>query len=126
MPEANWVGLALAARGVPVLSLEYRMAIDGVHFPAPSNDVLAGWLWAVEHTAELGEVASLHLGGASAGANLAAGVTKRLRDTDGPLPATAVLVYPIVHRELPPFSDALQAALDRDGAVFSAGSSCNS
>lgn len=105
MPEAHWVGLMLAARGIPVLSLDYRKATGGVHFPAPSDDVLAGWLWAVEHPSELGGPASLHLGGASAGGSLTAGVTKRLRDTGGPLPATLLLAYPTLHPDLPPASE---------------------
>lgn len=108
MAEAHWVSLALAARGVAVLSLDYRKAVGGVHFPAPSDDVLAGWLWALEHRAELGAV-TLHLGGASAGASLAAGVTKRLRDGAGELPASLLLVYPTLHPDLPPASDELAA-----------------
>ena len=75
--------------------LDYRKALHGVRFPAASNDVLGGWRWAVEHTDELGvDVARLHLGGASAGANLVAGVAKRLRDGAGRAPASVVLAYP--------------------------------
>lgn len=102
MPEADWVGRQLAARGISVLSLDYRKALGGIHYPAPSDDVLAGWCWAVEHLDSLGVSAQhLHLGGASAGGNLVAGVTKRLRDGAGHLPASVVLAYPIVHPELP-------------------------
>jgi acetyl esterase len=102
MPEADWVGTELAACGIPVLSLDYRKAMGGVHYPVPSDDVLAGWAWAVEHSGELGVAAErLHLGGASAGGNLVAGVTKRLRDGAGRLPASVVLAYPVVHPGLP-------------------------
>ena len=112
MDEAHWVGLALAARGISVLSVDYRKCLDGVHFPAPSDDVLAAWLWALEHAEQLGTAPDrLHLGGGSAGANLTAGVTKRLRDGAGRLPASLVLVYPLVHPELPPFGEDLQVAL---------------
>jgi acetyl esterase len=102
MPEADWVGGQLAARGISVLSLDYRKALSGIHYPVPSDDVLAGWSWAAEHVDSLGVPAErLHLGGASAGGNLVAGVTKRLRDGAGRLPASLVLAYPVVHPELP-------------------------
>ena len=107
--EAHWVSLAIAAAGFPVLSLDYRKSLRGVHYPVPSDDVLDGWLWATTHVAELdARPDDLHLGGASAGGNLVAGVTKRLRDGAGPLPASLVLVYPIVHGELPPLPPDLQ------------------
>ena len=121
MPEAHWVALALAARGVTVVSLDYRKALRGVHYPVPSDDVLAGWLWATAHADELGVAPDrLHLGGASAGGNLAAGVTKRLRDGAGPLPASLVLVYPVVHAVLPPLSAELEAAVGADAATAAA------
>jgi acetyl esterase len=112
MDEAHWVALTLAARGIAVLSVDYRKCLNGVRFPAPSDDVLAAWLWAHDRAEALGTAPErLHLGGASAGANLTAGVTKRLRDGAGPLPASLTLVYPLVHPELPPPSAELQAAL---------------
>ncbi len=111
MPEAHWVSLMLAARGIPVLSLDYRKAVGGVRYPAPSDDVLAGWLWAVAHRAELGTpTGALHLGGASAGASLAAGVAKRLRDGAGQAPSSLLLVYPTLHPDLPPASEEVAAA----------------
>jgi acetyl esterase len=112
MPEANWVGLALAARGVAVLSVEYRKAVGKNRFPVPSDDVLAAWNWANEHAEVLGcSSDQLHLGGASAGGNLTAGVTKRCRDGAGPLPASLVLIYPLVHAPLPPISDEIEQAI---------------
>ena len=117
--EAHWVGLAIAAAGIPVLSLDYRKSLRGVHYPVPSDDVLDGWLWATTHADELRTSPdAVHLGGASAGGNLVAGVTKRLRDGAGPLPKTLVLVYPIVHGELPalpPDLEALAAAAPGPG-----------
>ena len=114
-PEAHWVSLAIAARGFAVLSLDYRKSLRGVHYPVPSDDVLDGWLWATEHAGEWGAAADdVHLGGASVGGNLVAGVTKRLRDGAGPLPASLVLVYPIVHPELPPLPPDLQEKLAAD------------
>jgi acetyl esterase/lipase len=116
MAEAHWVALMLAYRGSPVLSLDYRKCLHGVRFPAPSDDVLAGWLWAVEHADEIGVAPTgLHLGGASAGGNLTAGVTKRLRDGGGLQPASLVLAYPVLHAKLPEPSAELRAALTRAG-----------
>jgi acetyl esterase len=112
MPEAHWVSLAVASLGFSVLSLDYHKALRGVHFPVPSDDVLDGWLWATKHADRLlVEPDDLHLGGASAGGNLVAGVTKRLRDGAGPLPSSLVLAYPIVHPELPPLSAELREKL---------------
>ena len=114
MPEAHWVGLALAARGFPVLSVDYRKCLRGVHFPVPSDDVLAAWSWAVINSHELAvPTAAVHLGGSSAGGNLAAGVAKRLRDGAGPMPASLLLAYPVLHDSLPAPSEELQAALAR-------------
>ena len=89
MPEAHWVSLYLAAHGISVLSLDYRKALHGVKYPAPSNDVLAGWQWALENfdALGLGTADDLHLGGASAGAALTAALTGRLRDGAGQMPA---------------------------------------
>ncbi|MEU7838034.1 alpha/beta hydrolase fold domain-containing protein [Nonomuraea sp. NPDC049129] len=108
MTESHGVGLALAHQGVAVLTLDYRKALNGIHYPAPSDDVLAGWRWAVRNDERLGVDASkLHLAGASAGGNLVAGVTKRLRDTPGSrLPRTVVLAYPLLHSEALPWDDA--------------------
>jgi acetyl esterase len=112
MPEANWVGLALAARGIPVLSVDYRKALHGNRHPVLSGDVLAGWQWAVANAGVLGvDPGSLHLGGASAGGNLAAGVAKRLRDGAGEAPASLLLAYPVLHAVLPEPSAELRAAM---------------
>lgn len=100
MPEANWVGLALAGRNFNVLSVDYRKALGDTAYPAPMEDVLAAWRWATEHADSLG-VGPLHLGGASAGGALAAAAALNLRDGSDPLPASVALVYPSLHRELP-------------------------
>jgi acetyl esterase/lipase len=100
--EANWVALELASHGIPVLTTTYRKALKGVHYPAPSDDVLAAWNWAVANAHVLGVgPAQIHIGGGSAGGNLSAGVTKRLRDQGAPLPASLVMVYPLLHSVLP-------------------------
>jgi acetyl esterase/lipase len=124
MPESHWTGLMLAARGIPVLSLDYRKALHGVTYPAGSDDVLTGWRWAVNHPGELGvPAAKMHLGGASAGGSLAAGVAKRLRDGEGRPPASVVLAYPGVHPELTGWDEPGLAAIrdERDAVYFSPG-----
>jgi acetyl esterase len=100
MPEADWVSRQLAARGIAVVSVFYRLAVGGVHYPVPGDDGLAAYRWAVEHRGELG-VETFALGGASAGANLVAGIALRQRD-DGLEPASGVvLAYPLLHSTLP-------------------------
>jgi acetyl esterase len=112
MPEAHWVAVEVARLGIPVLSIDYTKCAEGVHYPIPSDDVLDAWLWVAGHEEESGVAPGhLHLGGASAGANLCAGVAKRLRDGAGPRPASLVLAYPVLHAELPPASEELRAAL---------------
>ncbi|MDV8147639.1 alpha/beta hydrolase fold domain-containing protein [Arthrobacter sp. B10-11] len=103
MREADQLSREVAARmGGIVLSVDYRLARDGVHFPVPHDDVLAAWLWAVEHAAELGaDPRTLCLGGASAGGNLAVGAALYLKDSGRQLPAKLVLAYPFLHAELP-------------------------
>ena len=103
MREADQLAREVAARnGGIVLSVDYRLARDGVHFPVPHEDVLAAWLWALEHAAELGaDPRRLCLGGASAGANLAVGAALYLSDSGGQMPAKLVLAYPFLHGELP-------------------------
>lgn len=99
MPESHWVAMELAARGIPVLALDYTKCLGDVHFPVPSDDVLAGWRHAVANAEDLFGVApdAVVLGGASAGGNLVAGVAARVRDTGAPAPAGLVLVYPALH-----------------------------
>ncbi|HEU0180860.1 MAG TPA: alpha/beta hydrolase, partial [Agromyces mariniharenae] len=99
MPESNWFSRELAARGIPVVSVDYAKCLGDVHHPVPSDDVLAGWEWARAVAADrLGVPAeALLLGGASAGGTLTSGAVTRLRDAGEPLPAGLVLVYPVVH-----------------------------
>ena len=104
-PEAHWVALELASQGVPVLTTSYRKALNGVRFLAASDDVLAAWNWAVSNADQLGVAKEqIHLGGGSAGGNLTAGVAKRLRDQGGQLPASLMLVYPLLHSAWPPLA----------------------
>ncbi|GAA3758270.1 alpha/beta hydrolase fold domain-containing protein [Microbacterium kribbense] len=111
MPESNWVALELAAHGIPVLAVDYRKALRGVRHPVPSDDIRAAWLHATAHADELFGVdaARVHLGGASAGGAIVAGVTLRTRDEDGPAPASLLLAYPMLHPYLPPTTAATLA-----------------
>jgi acetyl esterase len=110
MPESDAVGRALAALGAVVVSVDYRLAVDGVRYPVPSDDVLAAFLDVAARAAELGiDPDRLSLGGGSAGGNLAAGAAKRLRDRGGVRPATVVLAYPSLHPRLPELPPELAA-----------------
>jgi acetyl esterase/lipase len=115
MPEADWTARELALRaGAVVVSVDYRLCNDGVHYPVPHDDVTAAARWARDNAAELGvDPERVSLGGASAGANLAAGAALRLRDADGRPPAQLIFAYGVAHPVLPPLS-ADQAALMRE------------
>lgn len=123
MPEAHWVSLYLASHGISVLSLDYRKALHGVKYPAPSNDVRAGWKWALENLRAFGLATAddLHLGGASAGAALTAALTGRLRDDAWQMPASLLLAYPLVHAEIPALSEELGKKMDGVPAELSFG-----
>lgn len=103
MRESEQLGREVAARsGGVVVTVGYRLALDGIHFPVPHEDVLTAWLWTVGNAAELGlDPSRLCLGGASAGGNLAVGAALYLKDAGLPLPAKLVLAYPFLHGELP-------------------------
>ncbi len=114
MPEADQTSRELAERAhAIVVSVDYRLAVDGVHFPVPQDDVVAAWNWAVTQSGLLPQGAPWMIGGGSAGANLALSATIRLRDGEGPLPARLLPIYPVAHSPLP-WSD----ELDRDIAVI--------
>ena len=101
IPEADTVSRRLAEAGVTVASVAYRLAINGVLFPVPGDDVDAAWRWATAGST-LGIAPShWHLGGGSAGANLAMAQALRARDTGLPAPSSIVLVYPVMHDVLP-------------------------
>ncbi|KQR51776.1 hypothetical protein ASF88_09165 [Leifsonia sp. Leaf336] len=122
MPEADWVARSIAARGVVVVSVDYRLAVDGVHFPVPLDDVVAAFTWTRANAESLGvEPSLLSLGGASAGGNLAAGAALRLRDEGSEQPWRIVLAYPMLHPHLPELSAELApkvAALPVEDQVF--------
>lgn len=83
-----------ADAGVPVLSVEYRLAPEHP-FPAPVDDAEAAFRWAVENAALLGaDPGRIAVGGDSAGANMAAVVCCAARDAGERQPAMQLLLYP--------------------------------
>lgn len=103
----------LAARaGAVVVSVDYRLAVDGVRYPVPLDDAFAAWRWLVDQADELGlDPARLFVGGTSVGANLATGIAVRLRDADETPPRGMLLAYPLEHFPVPPPDDDIEAEL---------------
>lgn len=112
MPEADFVARTLAAAGTVVVSVDYRLATDGIHFPVPLDDVVAAWEWASKRRGELG-IDRLAIGGASAGGNLAAAAALRLAGRRA-APDLVVLAYPTLLAIQPAPDARLRQALDDD------------
>lgn len=122
MPEAHWVSTALAERGIPVVSVDYRLAPfpedwvvadgvareEGVHFPVAHEEVVFAYRWALGSGLADGPWS---LGGGSAGGNLAAGAVLALLHGDGPLPPFVFLAYPTLHAHQRPHRAEVEAAL---------------
>ena len=113
MREADWTAREISARaGAVVVSVDYRLAVGGVHYPVPHDDTVAAVAWVRDKASTWGiDPSRLSVGGASAGGNLVAGAALRLRDRDGWTPAALLLVYPVLHAEVPAPSTTLAAAL---------------
>jgi acetyl esterase len=78
-----------------VLAASYRRAPEHP-FPAAAEDAYAAFAWLGEHAGELGlDPARLAIGGASAGANLAAVAARLAGERGARPPALQVLVYPV-------------------------------
>jgi acetyl esterase len=109
MPEGDFVAREICARtSAVVVSVDYRLAIQGVHYPVPNDDVVAAIRWARD--TDLGaDPSRFTVGGASAGANLVAGAVVRLRDEGDELPNSQLLIYPLVHPQLPQLSEDIAA-----------------
>jgi acetyl esterase/lipase len=103
MPEADRTSREVCARsGALVVSVDYRLAVAGVHHPVPLDDCVAVVRWVRGSAAELGvDPDRIVVGGASAGGNLAVATALRLRDEDRWQPAGLVPVYPVLHPALP-------------------------
>jgi acetyl esterase/lipase len=121
MPEADTVARELSDRAnATVVSVEYSLAVNGVHYPIPHDDVVDAWRWVVANARRLDvDATRLSLGGASAGANLATGAALRLRDEhDTPQARQLLLAYPTLHAVLPRASAELTAKMAEVPRVF--------
>ena len=106
--ESDLPARALAASGRWVRTIDYRLAPKpswfggvklGAHpgrFPAAHNDALD-----VAKHLRAASGGAISLGGASAGANIAAGAALEIRDSSGSMPHSLVLTYGTFHAVLP-------------------------
>jgi acetyl esterase/lipase len=95
--------------GCAIASVDWRLAPENP-YPDGLDDAEAVWNHICANTEALGLDASrLVIGGASAGAGLAAALCLRLRDGGGKLPILQLLVYPMLDdREVAPSIRALE------------------
>lgn len=120
MPEAHEVALGLAGRAdATVISVNYQLCPQpgtpispgDVRFPVAHDEAVAAFLWVVDQAGRLGLNPSLiAIGGASAGANLAAGAALRLTHEKVPV-WQVLLAYPVVHPQMPTPSEELEDAI---------------
>ncbi|MFB4303860.1 alpha/beta hydrolase fold domain-containing protein [Actinomadura sp. NTSP31] len=127
MAESHAVACAIARAGRTVVTVDYRRvppcnwlrrpkpgSLPGVRFPVPLDDVSDAFLW-VRKQSPTGDAV---MGGASAGACLAAAATLRFRDHGAPLPSRLALAYGTFHPRLPSRSAQLASRLrGRHGIV---------
>lgn len=86
--------------GCAVLGVGYRLAPEHP-FPAGLDDATTAFAWARREAAALGcDPARIALGGESAGANLTAALTLRLRDGGQAQPLFQLLVHPVTDMDL--------------------------
>lgn len=120
--ESHAVALELAGAGIPVVTVDYRLAprfgrepsrrgrlekrSGSVRYPIPLDDVQA----AVED-AQRRHPSGVLVGGASAGACLAAAATLRLQAASAAAPLAVLLAYGTFHAALPPISPELRSRL---------------
>ena len=107
--DANMEDLTSAQRAVDhsclVASVDYRLAPENP-YPSAPDDCYAALLWFANNASELGISSSrIAIGGASAGAGLAASTSLRARDESGPEIIFQLLTYPMLdHRNTNPSS----------------------
>jgi acetyl esterase/lipase len=86
----------VAASGVPMLVVDYRLAPEHPH-PTPVEDCYAALRWLTENASALGvDPTRIAVMGDSAGGGLAAGVSLLARDRGGPPIAQQLLIYPML------------------------------
>jgi len=82
--------------GIVVVSTNYRLAPEAC-FPAPLDDVFAVWQWLQAEAGSFGVAPDrIALGGASAGAGLAASLAQRVHDVGGAQPVAQWLFAPMI------------------------------
>ncbi len=97
LDESDTWCASLAKHGrVRVLNVDYRHAPEHP-FPAYAEDGLGAYRWVQQHAESMGaDPKRIAVGGASAGGNLAAGLSVRLRDGSLAPPAWQLLLFPMV------------------------------
>ena len=104
-PSPSSPASELAARaGAVVVSVGYRLAVDGVRYPAPLDDAMAAWHWLAEHAAG---ARRRPRAGSSSAARASAPTSRPARRcvcaTPGePMPRGMLLAYPLEHFPTPP------------------------
>lgn len=89
-----------AGTGAITVSVEYRHAPEHP-FPAAHEDAWAAYAWVVENIHDYnGDGARVAVAGESAGANLAANVAIRARETQSRAPVHQLLVYPVAGSDM--------------------------
>lgn len=87
------------AVGMVVVSVDYRLSPEH-KYPDATDDCVAVTRWVAENAGSLdADPARLAVGGDSAGGNLAAVVSQRLRDEKGPKLAAQLLIYPVARAD---------------------------
>ena len=105
--------LAYSSNAV-VISVGYRLAPEHP-YPAGLDDCESVTRWAMANASRFGlTTPAVAVAGESAGGNLAAAVSLRLRDAGGPLPVGQVLIYPALAGTL-----THPSAVEFDGLVIS-------
>ena len=103
------------ASGCAVLGVGYRLAPEH-KFPAGLDDALTAFEWARNAAADIGcDPRLIALGGESAGGNLTAAATLRLRDEGKPQPLFQLLIHPATDMSfsLPSFADVAAPGLSK-------------
>lgn len=96
-PEIDDYRNSLLAKGIPavVVSPDYRLSVEGVHYPGPLIDCCTALNWIVRNAERLNiDPARIGLHGTSAGGNLAAGLLFYIHRYGGPEISVAALVHP--------------------------------